>query len=210
MRGMRKGTGLCRLGLWALILALCAGIASAPAQAQFSPSYNFLKAVRDRDGQKVTDMVQKPGSTVINSKDYNTGESALHIVTAGRDMQWLAFLLSRGADPNIRNRDGQTPLALASMLGWTDGARLLISQGANVNATNDRGETPLIIAVQHHDLPTVRLLLANGADPGIADHVAGMSAHDYAKQDARSATILRVIEETKPVKRAAVQGPKLP
>lgn len=211
MRGKGRRASLRWIAAAALIPMLGTGLAVAPpAQAQFSQSYNFLKAVRDRDGQKVTDLVGKPGSTIVNAKDYNTGETALHIVTAGRDAQWMRFLLAKGADPNARNRDGQTPLALAALLGWVDGAQLLLAEGADVNATNDRGETPLIIAVQRRDLPTVRLLLSNGADPSIADHIAGMSARDYAKQDSRGAAVLRLIEEIKPVKRAPVQGPRMP
>jgi len=47
----------------AITLALMAPVA---AQAQFSNNYNFLKAVKDADGDKATEMLQKPGSTVIN------------------------------------------------------------------------------------------------------------------------------------------------
>ena len=35
-----------------------------PAQAQFSQNYNFLKAVKDKDGQKVTDLLQDRKSVV--------------------------------------------------------------------------------------------------------------------------------------------------
>jgi len=203
----KRGAGA-RAAMLALILAT--GLGAMPARAQFSESYNFLKAVRDRDGDKVTTIVSKPGTTIINTKDYSTGESALHIVVARRDLQWLSFLLAKGADPNIRDSKGMTPLARAAELGWVDGARLLISVGASVNTTNDRGETPLILAVQRRDLPTVKLLLDNGGDPRLADHIAGMSALDYAQRDNRSPAILRAIQEAKPAKPAAqVAGPKL-
>src|SRR3546814_3405432 len=53
----------------ALTLALLSPVAAPMvARAQFSDNYNFLKAVKDADGQKVTDLIQKPGSTVINSR----------------------------------------------------------------------------------------------------------------------------------------------
>ena len=81
-----------------------------PAQAQFSDNYNFLKAIKDKDGQKVTDLIQKPGSTVINSRDVSTGQNALHIVIARRDATWLSFLLGKGANPNLADNAGNTPL----------------------------------------------------------------------------------------------------
>jgi ankyrin repeat protein len=196
----------------AIVLAflLAVGLAVSPAPAQFSDSYQFLKAVRDRDGAKVTEYLDKPGTTIVNTRDYSTGDTALHIVVQRRDPQWLAFLLAKGADPDARDRNGNTALAVAAQLGWVDGATALLARRANVNATNDRGETPLILAVQRRDPATVRLLLANGADPKITDHIAGMSARDYAARDSRSAVILKAIDEAKPVKPAAqVAGPTL-
>jgi uncharacterized protein len=191
------------------VFALASFLAIAPAQAQFSDSYDFLKAVRDRDGDKATKAIDKPGSQTINTRDYASGETALHIVVKRRDSTWLAFLLSKGAKPDLRDKDGNTALAAAARIGFVDGVTLLIAAGAPINGTNDAGETPLIIAVQARDLQTVRVLLANGADPKIADHIAGMSARDYAARDPRSGTILKTIDDTKPAKpKAPVQGPK--
>ncbi len=187
----------CR-GIFAKLAAIVAALllVASPATAQFSDSYNFLKAVRDKDGDKVTQFVQgAAGSTLINTKDYTSGDGALHIVVKRRDDLWLRFLLGKGANPNIRDRTGNTPLILASRLGFSEGIDALVSFKADVNLANDNGETPLIIAVQARDLTCVRLLLASGADPSRSDHVAGLSARDYAARDNRSAAVLRAIDE---------------
>jgi ankyrin repeat protein len=76
-----------------------------------------------------------------------------------------------------------------------EGAEQLLSHGANVNAANSRGETPLIFAVQRRSIPMVRLLLSQGANRNQSDSVAGYSALDYARQDRRSAAVLRILEE---------------
>ena len=181
-----------------LAFALIA-LAAAPALAQFSESYTFLKAVRERDGATVESITSNPSSTAINARDRDSGEGALHILVRGRDRNWLVFMLTRGARPDIANHDGATPLLLAAQIGWRDGAEQLLARGASVNAGNNRGETPLMLAVQRHDLSMVRLLLSQGADPNQADNVTGNSAIDYARQGgARATAILRALETPQP------------
>jgi uncharacterized protein len=178
------------------------------AFAQFSESYNFLKAVRDKDGNKATEIASKPGSVIIDTKDNTTGEAAVHIVTKRRDLTWLNFLLSKGAKPDARDRAGNTPMLLATQIGFGEAVDLLIKRRAQVDMANNAGETPLIIAVQHRDMTLVRILLAAGANPKKTDRAAGLSARDYAVRDARAAAILKLIDEAKPAK-SAVAGPKL-
>ena len=175
----------------------------ALASAQFSESYNFLKSVRDREGAKATEIISKPGTVIIDTRDPSTGETALHIVTKARDMTWLNFLLSRKAKTDVRDNQGNTPLMLAAQLGFIEGAQLLIDQRASVDLANAGGETPLIRAVQARNAPMVRLLLIAGANPRKGDSVAGLSARDYAVRDRRSAAIVKIIDEVKPAKAVA-------
>lgn len=166
---------------FALIAGLALGVAlPGPAQAQFSKSYKFLESVKKKEGQEVTDALAEPGTTIINTRDVSTGETALHIVTARRDTTWVSFLLGKGADPNVRDAKGQTPLVVAANLGFVEGMELLIAGGARVDEPNSTGETPLISAVHRRDIPMMRVLLKAGANPDRADS-SGRSARDYAK-----------------------------
>ena len=171
-------------------------VLAVPASGQqgFSDSFTFLKAVSERDGDKVTDLVSEPGTTVINTRDRGSGEGALHIVVRGRDSSWLAFLLGKGARPDIQSNRGETPLTMAAQIGWLEGAEILLARQASVNLGNGRGETPLILATQRRDVAMVRLLLSRGADPKRTDNVAGMSALDYAQQDPRAGAVLKLLE----------------
>lgn len=190
----------------AVSLAIATPIA---AQAQFSEFYNFLKAVKDADGQKVTDMLQKPGSTVINSRDVTTGETALHLVIARRDDNWLQFLLAKGANPNLTDNRGNTPLFNAVQARFAAGVTTLLDNGAQVDKANGSGETPLIRAVQLRDLGLVRALVAKGANPDRKDSIAGMSARDYAQQDGRTPGLIEALNaaKTQAAPKGPVQGP---
>ncbi len=166
-----------------------------PASAQFSENYNFLKAVKDRDGEEATKFLNKPGSVIVNTRDITTGETALHIVVARRDATWLGFLLQKGANPNIRNKQGMTPLILATQLRFVDGVKVLLSKNAKVDETNNQGETALIRAVQLRDTELTRVLLLKGADPDLPDTLAGLSARDYASRDRRASAVLAEIKK---------------
>ncbi|ETI63358.1 ankyrin [Sphingobium sp. C100] len=167
------------------------------AHAQFSDNYNFLKAVKERDGQKVTDLIQKPGSTVINSRDVTSGENALHYVVDRRDNSWLTFLLAKGANPNLTDNDGNTPLMDAVQNRFEEGVRTLLAYKAQVDKANDSGETPLIRAVQLRDVGLVRLLVAQGANADKRDSIAGMSARDYAERDTRTPGLSDALDAAK-------------
>ena len=181
-----------KLALAAIALSLIA----VPVAAQFSDSYNFLKAVKDRKGEEAEKFINVAGSgsVIINTKSDDTGETALHIVTARRDYDWLGYLLGKGAKADIADKKGTTPLMLATQLSWADGAQLLIDRKALVDATNRSGETALIRAVQLRNSEMVRLLMKAGANADKQDSVAGYSARDYALQDGRGSAILAIIE----------------
>lgn len=187
----------------------CALTFISPASAQFSDSYNFLKAVKDRKGEEVTRLIDQPGSgaVLINTRDITTGQGALHIVIDRRDGAWLGFLLQKGANPNITDKKNVTPLMLATQLGFTEGVEWLIKYKANIDQTNRGGETALIMAVNVRNTEMVRILLKNGANPDKKDNVAGLSARQYAARDGRGNAIASIIENE--AKSGAKKAPDL-
>ena len=125
------------------------GLATAQGtrSAYGADGYGFVEAVKQRDTSKVLNYLQANGAAMLNFRN-DKGEGALHVVTARRDSEWLAFFLSRGGDPNLGNGAGDTPLHLAARSGWDEGLKMLLDQRAGVDRTNRLGETPLIVAVQ--------------------------------------------------------------
>ena len=185
-----------------MILALVAvtlfpvgsGVMAPPAQAQFSDSYNFLKAVRERKGDEAEKFLSEPGTVIVNTRDSTSGETALHIVITRRDSTWLGYLLQKGANPNLADKKGTTPLMLATQLNYVEGIDLLVKKKVQVDQTNRSGETALILAVQLRNAEAVRALLKAGANPDKKDSRAGYSARDYAKQDGRATAIVAILE----------------
>jgi hypothetical protein len=169
-------------------------LATSPVAAQFSDSYNFLKAVKERKGEEAEKFLAEPGTVIINTRDGTTGETALHIVIQRRDSTWLGYLLQKGANPNLADKKGTTPLMLATQLGYVEGIDTLVRKKATVDQTNRSGETALILAVQLRNAEAVRTLLKAGASPDKKDSRAGYSARDYAKQDGRAGAIASIIE----------------
>jgi len=197
-------SGVSRAMLCGFLLA-CA----APAMAQFSDSYNFLKAVKDADGDEAMKYLAKPGAPVLNTRDPSTGETALHLSVKAHNDNWVGFLLNKGANTEIKDRDGNTALHDAALVGDPTALAYLISMKARVNATNNNGETPLILAVHRKDIDAVQALIDAGADPKMQDTIAGKSALDYAKQDPRLRPIQKVMEDAKAPPKKAVSGPVL-
>ncbi len=186
-----------------LSLALAALLGAAtvlpgPAAAQFSDSYKFLEAVRKKEGDKATELLEEKGSSMVNTRDSSTGDSALHIVTQRRDLAWMQFLVAKGANVNARNARGETALVIASNLNFVEGVEFLVGQGAKVDEPSSTGETPLITAVHNRNIGLIRILLKAGANPDRTDN-SGRSARDYARLDTKSDTLLKELEaSTKP------------
>jgi hypothetical protein len=176
---------------------------AAPAAAQMGgPGYqglSFVQAVKERDGDKAQQALgDNPTPAIINARD-GDGNTALIISIARRDPEWTGFLLNKGADPDLpAQKSGDTPLIIASRIGFDQAVQWLLSMGAKVDDANKMGETPLIAAVQQRQIPVIRLLLAAGADPDKTDTAQGFSARDYAQRDTRSREILQMINAKKP------------
>jgi len=100
------------------------------------------------------------------------------------DYEAVRRLLAQGADPNLRDERGFTPLHIASAKGLVDVAELLLMSGADPNAAGEAGVTPLHLAVLNGNADLVLLLLEHGADPAARD-VGGKTPRDLASETGR-------------------------
>jgi ankyrin repeat protein len=208
MRRIEMMRGWFKAGL-AMALVVAAG--PAVGQSQFSVNGSegeaFLEAIEKGDNNKAIPLIEEPGSRVVNYKGYK-GDTALHIATRKRELDWVGYLLKKGADPNIGDAKGDTALIIASRIGFDEAVDWMIRLGAKVDTANRQGETALIIAVQQRQPRVVERLLLAGANPDKGDHAAGLSARDYAKRDTRNPGLLKLIDTVKSTKKQ-VAGPTL-
>jgi ankyrin repeat protein len=196
-------------------LALALMTASLPAFGQSGGGFGvnhsdgeaFIEAIEKGDNNAAIPLIEQPGSRVANYKNYK-GETALHVATRKREVEWVGYLLKKGAGPNIGDNSGDTALIIASRIGFDEAAQWMVQLGARVDTTNRRGETALIIAVQNRQPRIVEILLKGGANPDKGDHAAGLTARDYAKRDTRNPQLIKLIETVQSTKKQ-VAGPKL-
>jgi ankyrin repeat protein/beta-lactamase regulating signal transducer with metallopeptidase domain len=104
----------------------------------------------------------------------------LGIINSG-DIEQVKLLISQGADINVKNSNGLTPLYLASQEGRKDVVELLIDNGADINAKNNNGITPLHRAAREGHKDVVELLISRGADINVKN-TRGQTPLDLAQQ----------------------------
>ncbi|OQR91299.1 pfs, nacht and ankyrin domain protein [Achlya hypogyna] len=91
------------------------------------------------------------------------GISALAHAAALGHVEGVHLLLIAGADVDVRDAAGRTPLILAAALGYDEIVDALLVDGADPNAHDKSGRTPLTVAAAANHVSVARLLLAAGA-----------------------------------------------
>jgi ankyrin repeat protein len=91
----------------------------------------------------------------------------LHYCGVEGDAEQARALLVIGQDPELRDRNGATPLHLAAQHGNLGVVTVLLDAGARVDTADKHGNSPLFAAVYGYqgrgDL--IELLRRHGADP---------------------------------------------
>jgi uncharacterized protein len=198
--------GWTKAGLALALAVMPVSLAAQGLGLNASDGEAFLSAVKDGNANKAIELANQPGSRVANYKGYD-GNTPLLVVTKKRELQWVGFLLSKGADPNVGDTNGDTPLIVAAGIGFEEAAAYMIKNGAKVDLANRQGETALGRAVQARQPRMVELLLRAGANPDKPDRVTGYTPRDYAKRDTRNPQLMKLIETIKPTTKKPVAGP---
>ncbi|KAJ5369033.1 Ankyrin repeat-containing protein [Penicillium cataractarum] len=143
--------------------------------ARTQPNMPILRLLVEKFGADVN--MRKSGSTTIwNGKHGACEYGALHIFARGY-IWWhkeaLKYLLAKGADPDLKDGRGRTPLQLTVKSAYhgaymsKDIMRILLDNGANPNLTDEHGISPLDEKIK--DPEVTELLVRYGGKPNRPD-----------------------------------------
>jgi membrane protease YdiL (CAAX protease family) len=124
------------------------------------------------DLQKVEHLVNMGGdiNATSNAGGDWKGVTALEEAAQRPNPEMVRFLLEKGANPNVKDSHGETPLIVATEQNQLQNMKLLISKGANINSRNNRGFTALRSAAEYNRLEAARFLIDSGADLNLTDN----------------------------------------
>ena len=77
------------------------------------------------------------------------------------ELKIVKFLVENGANIEIKDNNGMTPLSNACRGGYLDVVKFLIENGANIETKDVNGMTPLLKAIS---LDVVKFLVEKGAN----------------------------------------------
>ena len=120
----------------------------------------FVEAVRKDRIDEVRALISK--GVDVNARDAFGDNAGLHWAASLGQAEMARLLIDNGADLNIRNNEGDTPLHWAAKEGQKELVVILIIHGADVNALNRRGWTPLRWAEAQSQKEIARILQAAG------------------------------------------------
>lgn len=141
-----------------------------------------------REIKRYYDLAKSCGIDIMNyvsSTKYNN-ETLLNMAITNRtsDMDVIKFLLDLGADPNLSDRLGDTPLILATRYSqhsskYADFIKLLIEYGADLNIPGSSGKYAIHQAILSGTPEILAVLLEYGANPNVLNSTEE-SPLDYA------------------------------
>ena len=123
----------------------------------------MMDAIVQGEENLVTVYLQLGGSLHMTTPE---GYSVLHWTAGSSEGEKLVnYLITKGAEMNIQDNEGYTPLHVHAARGRLYGVSALLHAGADPNiCTYQEQLSPLHIALLHHHNEIASILMAYGAD----------------------------------------------
>ncbi|CAB0035092.1 unnamed protein product [Trichogramma brassicae] len=125
---------------------------------------------------KISEEANQSRVVKVDARD-KFGDTPLHLALRDCQSRYAASLLKIGADPNLTNAEGSTPLHIICenpKIKTSFGKLFFEINDANhqtveVDTKDKKGNTPLHLAIRGGNKEYTELLLRKGADPNLAD-----------------------------------------
>lgn len=124
----------------------------------------------------------------LHAADDPDGTTPLHWAVRANDLSATQRLLKAGANPDVANRYGVTPLSLAAENASATMIQALLQAGAHANGAI------LMTAARTGNAEAVRMLLARGADANARESSLGETALIWAAAENHSEAVRALIE----------------
>lgn len=161
----------------------------------------FFRALR-RNQTDELDKILSAHPDAIDWREYGKAadQSPAHIAAHHNNADVLVVLHRHGANMNLREKDGWTPLIFAATTGSHKCVETLLSCGADIHAEDNSGNNALTQAVKRFrsdivkkDYTTLKALIAAGLDPA-KPASSGDSAYSIAKSLKRDDVMLAMMD----------------
>lgn len=121
---------------------------------------------------------QRMKQAILDGADINAQDNECEMNTAliyvieysSRNLDVVNWLVAHGANQEISDEFGNTPLIVSARWNCVDIAKFLLENGANVDAKDKWGYTALMRASIKGHFDVAKLLLEYGADTSIVDN----------------------------------------
>jgi ankyrin repeat protein len=139
---------------------------------------------------------------LLNVGDLQEGRTPLHWAALGGSAEVASFLISKGAQIQARDKDGQTPIHLVIT---EEIARMLIKRGGDVTSKDNYGRMPLHYAAYYGREKMIDFFLASGSLINALDEEANTPLL-WALNNGQKAAAVLLIEKGANVSAAAKDG----
>lgn len=140
-------------------------------------------------------LLEKNPQLSINENLNGKTWSLLHIASYFDFSLGVKLLIEKGANVNIIEKNGSTPLLIAVSNNCLTSVDTLIKYKAQINKPDNLGYTPLMSASSNGNCDILELLIENKGDINLTDK-KGQNAFDYAgkKNNGKVTSILEKVK----------------
>uniref|UniRef100_A0A6P7GSJ5 Ankyrin-3-like n=1 Tax=Diabrotica virgifera virgifera TaxID=50390 RepID=A0A6P7GSJ5_DIAVI len=152
----------------------------------------------ENDHNTVVELLLKHGANIDAKNAYQPvpkfyfREHLLHRAVRKNSKEITLLLINNGANKEILDFHGMTPLLKAVKFGHKLIVKILIEVGASTSVRNNFEETPLPIAVRFNYKDIVNILVEAGADTSVVNIIKDTPLHIAVKKNFKEMTLLLI------------------
>uniref|UniRef100_A0A8C6V164 Ankyrin repeat and EF-hand domain containing 1a n=1 Tax=Neogobius melanostomus TaxID=47308 RepID=A0A8C6V164_9GOBI len=131
-----------------VVITLTMTCREAKGRLEVLQIYKLIQCIHEDDKEQIENLLKYSVDNLINLTEPKDGIGVLH-VAVGKNMEFslVSFLLSLGANPDVQNKKGVTPVMIAAELGNDGIVSLLVQRNANMSLLDAEGKGVLFYCI---------------------------------------------------------------